>query len=157
MQRSYAPKGQTPVLRHTLSHDHLAAISAITPDGQLYMRVQKHACRSKDVVRFLKHLLRHIPGKLLIIWDRSPIHRSKEIKAFLSDGAAKRIHLEQLPAYAPELNPDEGIWQYLKRVELRNVCCRDLAHLQIELRRAKERLRHKKRIIQACIRQPGYI
>ena len=157
VQRSYAPKGQTPVLRHTLSNDHLSAIGAITPDGRLHMQVQEHAFRSEGVVRFLEHLLRHIPGKLLIIWDRSPIHRSKAIKEFLSNGAAKRIHLEQLPAYAPELNPAEGIWCYLKRVELRNVCCRDLAHLQVELRRAKERLRHKKQVIQACIRQPGYV
>lgn len=157
MQRSYAPIGQTPVLRHTLSHDHLSAISAITPDGRLYMQVQKQAFRSEGVVRFLKHLLRHIAGQLLIVWDGSPIHRSRVIKEFLSNGAARRIHLERLPAYAPDLNPDEGIWQYLKWVELKNVCCRDLAHLGVELRRAKERLRHKKRVIQACIRHPGYI
>ncbi len=50
-------------------------------------------------------------------------------KTFGSSGAAKRLHLEQLPGYAPDLNPDEGIWNYLKRVELGNVCCRDLQHL----------------------------
>lgn len=58
-----------------------------------------------------------------MIWDGSPIHRSQTIKAFLAGGAAHRLHLERLPAYAPELNPDEGIWQYLKHVELRNLCC----------------------------------
>lgn len=47
--------------------------------------------------------------KLLIIWDGSPIHCGQPIKAFLRKGAAKRIHLEQLPSYAPDLNPDEGI------------------------------------------------
>jgi len=45
--------------------------------------------------------------KLTIIWDRLPIHRAKEVKNFLSNGATKRLHIEQLPAYAPELNPDE--------------------------------------------------
>jgi len=157
VQRTYAPIGQTPVLRHTLTNDHLSAISGITPDGSLYMQVQKQAFRSDDVVRFLEHLLRHIPGKLLIIWDGASIHRSQRIKDFLAAGAAERIHLERLPAYAPELNPDEGIWNYLKRVELKNVCCRDLAQLRTELRKAKERLRHKKHVVKACIQQPGYI
>jgi transposase len=56
-------------------------------------------------------------GKLVVIWDGSPIHRGHEIKAFLKRGAAKRLQLFQLPGYAPDLNPDEGIWNYLKRVE----------------------------------------
>ena len=53
-------------------------------------------------------------------------------------------------SYAPDLNPDEGIWNYLKRVELGNVCCCDLDQLQRKLIQAKERLRHKKKIIQSC-------
>jgi transposase len=155
--RTYAPIGQTPILHHCLTNDHLSAISGITPDGKLYMRVQRYAFCSHAVVRFLRHLLCHIPGKLLVIWDGAPIHRSQVIKDFLASGAAKRIHLERLPGYAPELNPDEGIWRYLKRVELRNVCCRDLDHLNTELCKAKARLRHKQHIIQACVQQPGYV
>jgi transposase len=154
--RTWAPCGQTPVLRVPLSHDHLAAISGITPDGRLFMQTQDHAYRSPDVVRFLRVLLRKIAGKLLVIWDGSPIHRGQPIKDFLRRGAARRLHLEQLPGYAPELNPDEGIWNYLKRVELGNHCCSNLAELALALRRAKERLRHKRTVIQACIRQAGY-
>jgi hypothetical protein len=67
-----------------------------------------------------------------------------------------KVRLEQLPAYAPELNPDEGIWNYLKCVELGNQCCHDLAELTTVLRRAKERLLHKRAVIQGCIRQAGY-
>ncbi len=52
--------------------------------------------------------MRKIPGKLLIIWDGSPIHHGEAVKQFLSRGGAERIHLERLPAYAPELNPQEG-------------------------------------------------
>ena len=66
-------------------------------------------------------------------------------------------HLEQLPGYAPDLNPDEGIWNYLKRVELGNVCCSDFDQLYREIIRAKERLRHKKGIIISCARQCGYL
>jgi transposase len=154
--RTYAPRGQTPTLRLPLSRDHLSVISGITPAGRLLMLVQERAYRSPDVVRFLKHLLRHIPGKLLVVWDGSPIHRGQPVKDFLARGGAKRIHLEPLPGYAPELNPDEGIWRYLRRVELRNVCCRDLTHLRRELRLATARLRHKRHVIRGCAKQAGY-
>lgn len=77
------------------------------------------------------------------------------MKEFLASGAAARIHLEQLPSYAPELNPDEGIWNDLKRVELKNVSCQDLSRLRPELRGAQERLRHKKDIIRSCMKQAG--
>lgn len=154
--RTYAPRGQTPVLREFLTHDHLSAISGITPQGDLYMMVQEEAYRGPTIVKFLKHLLRQIAGKLLIIWDGAPIHRAQVVKDFLSSGGAQRIHLEILPGYAPDLNPDEGIWNYLKRVEMKNLSCPDIPTLRRELRRAKERLRHKKEIILACIQQPGF-
>ena len=155
MVRTYAPIGQTPILHEHLSREHLSAISAINLEGKLYMHEQDRALRGPDVVRFLRHLLRWIAGKLLVIWDGSPIHRSKAVREFLNDGAASRLHLEQLPGYAPELNPDEGIWKHLKCVELKNVCCRSRCELRSELRKAKERLRHKRHVILGCIRQPG--
>jgi transposase len=108
------------------------------------------------VVGFLRVLLRKIRGQLLLIWDGSPIHQGQPIKDFLKRGAAKRLHLERLPGYAPDLNPDEGIWNYLKRVELKNRCCRDLAEVRLELRRAAERLRHKRHIIRSCSTHCGY-
>jgi transposase len=100
--------------------------------------------------------LGQIPGKLLLIWDGSPIHRGGAVKDFLSSGASRRLKLEQLPGYAPDLNPDEGIWKHLKYVELKNVCCQNLSELKVELRKAKERLRHKRDVILGCIRQPGF-
>jgi transposase len=65
------------------------------------------------VVAFLEHLLREVPGRMVLIWDGAPIHRSQVIQEFLANGAAPRLHLERLPAYAPELNPGEGLWAYL--------------------------------------------
>jgi transposase len=154
--RTYAPVGQTPIIRVPLSRDHLSAMGGITPAGKLYLMVQERAYPGRDVVRFLKHLLSHISGKLLIIWDGAPIHRSQAVKDYLSQGAARRIHLEQLPGYAPELNPAEGIWNYLKGVELKNLGCHSISHLHYELSKAKERLRHKADVIQGCIKQPGF-
>jgi transposase len=154
--RTYAPVGKTPILHEHLSRDHLSVISAITLEGKLLMMEQERSFKSQDVVRFLRHLLGQIPGKLLVIWDGSPIHRSRAVKDFLASGASSRLKLEQLPGYAPDLNPDEGIWKHLKYVELKNVCCQSLAELKVELRKAKERLRHKSDVILGCIRQPGF-
>jgi transposase len=154
--RTYAPLGKTPVLHEHLGRDHLSAMSAITLEGKLYMIEQERAFKGEDVVRFLKHLMRQIKGELLVIWDGSPIHRSRAVKDFLASGAACRIRLEQLPGYAPDLNPDEGVWKHLKCVELKNLCCQSLLELRVELRKAKERLRHKKHVILGCIRQPGF-
>jgi transposase len=147
--RTYAPVGQTPILREWYTHDHLSAISAISPEGKLYFHAQDHAMHSADVVAFLEHLLREVPGQMVILWDGSPIHRSHTIQAFLANGASSRIHLERLPAYAPELNPDEGVWQQLKGVELRNLCCFNLWHLRRELRDAVKRVRRKPRLIKS--------
>ena len=154
--RTYAPQGQTPVLRVPLTRDHLSAISAITATGKLFLTVQQRAFRGPDVVRFLRHLLAHLPGRLLVIWDGSPIHRARVVKDFLAAGAARRLHLERLPAYAPDLNPDEGVWRHLKHVELRNTCCRDLTHLHTVLVRATQRLRHLPHVLLGCIRHAGY-
>ena len=153
--RTYAPMGQTPILREWWTRDHLSAISAISPEGKLYFHSQDHALDSGDVVAFLEHLLREVPGRMVIIWDGSPIHRSHTIREFLASGAAQRLHLERLPAYAPELNPDEGVWQQLKGVELCNVCCVDLPHLHQELRDAVTRVRRKPRIIQGYFQGAG--
>jgi transposase len=154
--RTWAPKGCTPVLSVPLTRDHLSAISGLTPDGRLFLQVRPHSYDSRGVIEFLRVLLRKIPGKLLIIWDGSPIHRSNAIRAFLAKSAAKRIHLERIPAYAPDCNPDEGVWNYLKRVELANVCCGDLDELTHEVITAGRRLRRKRGVLQACSRQTGY-
>jgi transposase len=100
-------------LHAPLTRDHLSVISGITPAGQLLLQMRKRSLRGPEVVRFLQHLLRQIPGKLLVIWDGAPIHRAQVVKAFLAQGSAARIWREQLPAYAPGLNPDEGIWNLL--------------------------------------------
>ncbi len=150
---TYAPCGQTPILRVPLTWDHLSAISAITPTGRLYVMLQETAFDGSAIVRFLRHLLRQVRGKLLLIWDRLPAHHGQAVKDFLAGGAAQRIHLEQLPPYAPDLNPDEGIWRYLKQVEMKNLCCHDLPELTTAFRKAVARLRHKTHIILACFQQ----
>jgi transposase len=153
--RTYAQIGQTPIWREWGTHDHLSAISAISPEGKLYCHGQDGAINSADVVAFLEHLRREVPGRMVVIWDGPPMHRSQVINDFLANGTAQRLHLERLPAYAPELNPDEGFWQQLKGVELRNLCCFDLHHLRDELWTAVKRVRRKPRILTGCFAGAG--
>jgi hypothetical protein len=96
---TWARRSQTPVLKYR-PWEHLSAISAMTPEGKLLTMIQDNAFRGPDIVRFLKHLLQHIAGKMLPIWDRLPAHRSQPVKEFLRQGAAKRIHLEQMAGNA---------------------------------------------------------
>ncbi len=153
--RSYAPCGETPILKVFQTRDHLSVMSGVTPQGWLFTMTRYDALNGSDSVRFLKHLLSQTERKLLIIWDGSPIHRNIDVRTFLANGAAKQIHLERLPAYAPDLNPDEGTWQHLKHVELRNVCCFDLHHLHQQLNLAILRLRRKPHLIKSFFARAG--
>jgi transposase len=154
--RTYAPRGQPPILRVPLSRDHLSVISAISSDGELFLMVQERALDGADVARFLRHLLEIVPDPLLVIWDGGPIRRGQPVRDLLAEVGRDRLLVERLPAYAPELNPDEGIWNYLKRVELRNTCCTSLRHLREALREAAIRLCQKPDVIRGCSRQAGY-
>ncbi len=153
---TYAPRGQTPILEVKLTRDHLSVMGAITLNGSLFSWIQDHSVKGPDVVRFLKHLLAHIAGPILLIWDNLPAHRARPVKDFLASAAGKRLTLKALPSYAPDLNPQEGIWHCLKYVELKNVCCHHIPELRLEVRRAIERLRFRVGVILGCIRQPGY-
>jgi transposase len=154
--RTYAPRGETPILRVPLSRDHLSVISGISPDGELFLMAQERALNSADVARFLRHLLDLIPEPLLVLWDGGPIHRGQQVLDRLAAVGPERLRVERLPGYAPDLNPDEGIWNYLKRVELRNTCCLSLRHLREAVREAAIRLCQKPEIIRGCIREAGY-
>jgi len=153
--RTYAPRGHTPILHVFKTRDHLSVMSGITLRGELFTLTRYASLDGADSVHFLKHLRWQIDRKLLVIWDGSPIHRGEEVKAYLADGAARHIHLERLPGYAPDLNPDEGTWRHLKRVELRNVCCLDLHHLHHELDLAILRLRRRTDLIQSFFTEAG--
>jgi len=155
--RTYAPRGQTPVLQAPLTRDHLSVISGVTADGRLFVHQQEHAYTGETIVAFLQQLLRQIRGQLLVVWDGAPIHRCQAVKDSLRRGAAARLHLERLPGYAPDLNPDEGIWNLLKRGALKNRCCQTMDELRWELGLAIRRLRRKRHLIQACFRECGYV
>jgi transposase len=98
---------------------------------------------------------REVPGRTVIMWDGSPMHRSHVIIEFLAHGAAPPMHLERFPAYAPELNPDAGLWTQLKGVERRHVCCFNLPQLRHERRDAVKRVRRTPRVLQGFFQEVG--
>lgn len=148
--RTYAPRGQTPLLLEWCTRDHLSMIAAVSTEGGFHAQVRERAFDAVAVTEFLRHLLRVVLGPVLVIWDGAPIHRSKVVKAFLQVEANGRLDLEPLPGYAPDLNPlDCGVWHWLKNVALANVCATDLANLKAELRAATTRLRRKPSILKA--------
>ncbi len=155
--RTWAPKGERPHLRECQSRrkQHLSAIAGISPQGELYVLSQEEPLNSEGVIGFLRQLLWRIKGKIGIVWDGISTHRSEQIKTFLKTGASKRIELVRLPAYAPELNPTEGVWSYLKGFYLRNIPCHNLMQLSNLLTNAFLALQSRPHIVKACFGQAG--
>jgi transposase len=149
--RTWAPRGQTPVLQHHFNWNQLSAIAGITL-WTFYFRLYPGTIRTPQVIDFLLHLRRQIPGKLLVIWDGLAAHRSGILKDFIADLGGE-IVLERLPGYAPELNPVEFIWAHWKQHELANFCPADFAKLSLHARHALRRMRRRPRLIRAFWKQ----
>jgi transposase len=154
--KTYAPEGQTPVLWEKVTRDHLSVMGGMTPAGKIYTLARQEALNGWHSVEFLRHLLRVAGQRLLVIWDGSPIHRRVEVKEFVSRRRGQ-VWVEALPGYAPDLNPwDEGGWQHLKHVEMRNLVCLDLEQLHQEFHLAVGRLRQKPQLVRAFFAQAGF-
>jgi len=153
--KTWAPRGETPVLHEHLSKSHLSLISAVTPTGAVYYQVRRQSYNSAAVIKFLDELHRQVPGKLLVIWDGASIHKSQEIQDYLDHGASAWLEIEPLPGYAPELNPDEEIWNYLKSVELKNVSAMTLTILEAAVVVALQHILSQPALIQAFFRHAG--
>jgi transposase len=153
--RTYAPEGCTPVIREEQTRDHLSAMGGMTPEGKVYTLARQKSLNGLHSIEFLIHLQRVAGERLLVIWDGSPIHRRVEVKEFMA-GTRGKVWLEALPGYAPDLNPwDEGGWNHLKHVQLRNVVSRDLEELHEQFHLAVNRLRHRPHVVQSFFAQAG--
>jgi transposase len=146
--KTYAPKGQAPILDEWQTRDHLSVMGGVSLAGQVCSLVRPSSLNGWHSIAFLLHLGRAIGDRLLVIWDGSPIHRRAEVQAFVAEAGGK-IHLEALPAYAPDLDPVEWLWKHLKRDELGNVSCLDLEHLHMEIHLALGRVRRRRALIRS--------
>ncbi len=139
------------MLQYHFNWQTLSAIAGLTW-WNFYVQLHPGTIRAPQVVSFLKHLKRHIRGKLLIIWDGLPAHRSRLVSAFVA-AERRRITLEVLPGYAPELNPVEYLWGHWKQHELPNLCPDNLWELSTHARRALRRMRRRPSLIIAFWKQ----
>ena len=106
VDRTWAPKGQRPVLRRVTSERRgVSTAVGLTLSGKIYKRYFKGGMKSAQVIQALPHLQRHLSGPFVLIWDGAPIHKSHETKAYLTQHS--EIMIEPLPPYAPDLNPEE--------------------------------------------------
>jgi len=119
---------------------------------RFYFRLFPGAIRGPQVIEFLTHLLAHLPGRLLVIWDGLPAHRSRLVQHWVASQQA-RLELERLPAYAPELNPVEYLWGYWKQHELPNFCPKNFAELSDHARRALRRMRRRPSLVRSFWQQ----
>jgi transposase len=159
VRRTWAPRAQTPVLRLPFNWKRLSAIGALatTPAGRrtrLFLSLRKGNVDSAAVMEFLRNLHRHIRGKVLLLWDRLPAHRSRLTHEFIQS-QRRWLRTEFLPAYAPELNPTEHVWAYLTATDLANYCPDNLDDLAGQVRRGTARLRQKHDHGQAFLRKSG--
>jgi len=134
VRRTWAPVGETPLVVHRTAGQRKVSVVAalcLSPAQRvvrLFFQVHPERNITREVViEFLKQLLRQIPGQVTLVWDRLQAHRAREVQEFL--GKSHRINCWYLPPYAPELNPVEYAWSYLKMNPLANVCPTDIEEL----------------------------
>jgi len=113
VRRTWAPCGQTPVTKYNYKHDKISAISALTvsPNRRrlgLYFQLHCKNIQQQEACQFLRHLLRHLRGHVIVVWDNGKPHKGDPVRDLCR--RYPRLHLERFPAYSPELNPDEGVW-----------------------------------------------
>lgn len=159
VRRSWSVRGQTPVLRQrTRSHQKVSAIAALcilpTRDRiALYFRLHPDAnITAARAMAFLEHLQRQLRTPIVLIWDRFQAHRGELLNDCVLPGSA---HLEYLPPYAPELNPVEYLWAYLKTNPLANDPALDLPALAHRTRRAAYSVQRRPDLLRALFRHSG--
>lgn len=114
LKRTWAPRRETPIIRTSLDHQerlNLIGALGISPgQRKIKLHLQSHpkSITGKQVVRFLRHLARHLPGPVVLLWDQHPIHGRREVKQWLAQHP--RFHVYEFPTSAPELNPTEFVW-----------------------------------------------
>jgi transposase len=158
VRRTLAPRGRTPVLGAWDRRDKWSAISCITlsPVARrpgLYFELLDHNARGADVVAFLGGLHRRL-GPLTVVWDRNQIHsKSRAVKAWLAKHPG--VAAEDFPGYAPDLNPDEGVWGWTKYGRLANLAANDKQELWDHVVDELIEVKHRPDLLSAFIREAG--
>jgi transposase len=158
VRRTWAPQGQTPLLSSWDRRDRLSAISCVTMSPRrarhnFYFKLLPDNANAKasDIVGFLRSLKRQL-GAFTVIWDGSNIHsRSKLVKEYLAKHP--EIVAETLPGYAPELNPDEGVWGWTKYGRLANLAASNTLELRQRIQEEFATLREDRQLLNSFVKE----
>ena len=147
IRATWAPRGQTPVLREPFNWQRLSAIGLIltTPAAtrlRWLLAVHRGGIKAPQVVRFLNALRRQRRKRVILLWDRLPAHRSGRVQRTLRQHRPW-LSVEWLPAYAPELNPVEPLWDHLDDTALANTPWDSLACLRRRIHAGVQRVRRR--------------
>ena len=140
VRKTWSQKGRRPRIKTKENRDRISITSAVTPDGEVYFMTKEGSMDSNDIIRFLDQLFSEIHGFLYMFWDNITIHRSRIVKDYLETNN-DRLITRRIPAYSPELNPDEFVWNALKYQELPNFCPADLNDLKSKVTFTMNRLK----------------
>jgi transposase len=149
--RTWAPKGQTPIIQFHFNWKQLSIIAGMTRLNCLF-RFHEGSIKKEEIVEFLKALKAHLRQPLLIIWDGLKAHRSALVRDYL-DSTHGHLQIAFLPPYAPDLNPVEYLWAWLKRHALANFCPDNLAELRFTAGNKLKSAQRRPGIIAACWKQ----
>ena len=123
--------------------------------AQLAFHVTAGNYNTDTLIEVLAELRRFLGGeKATLLWDGLPAHRSRAMRAWLNTQRSWLV-VERLPAYAPELNPTEGLWSSLKAVELANLCSPTLAEVIQQAYRGIDRVRRTPHLAYSFLRHAG--
>ncbi|MGH7386961.1 MAG: transposase [Candidatus Methylomirabilales bacterium] len=156
VRRTWSPQGHTPILLHrTRAHQKVSVIAALcVPPSrdrvQLYFRLHPNRnITAVEVVAFLRQLRHQLGGPIVLLWDRLRAHRAVKVQTFLTPPT--RIHPVFFPPYAPELNPIEYAWGYLKGNPLANWAPLDVDGLVAGARHANRALQHRPDLLRSFV------
>jgi len=127
---------------------HISLIAGMHLKGVCF-RLHDGSIKKQEVVAFLKALKAHLPQRLLVIWDRAKAHCSRLVREYV-DCTDGHINIEYLPAYAPELNPVEFLWAWLKRHALANFCPDSLTELRHNARGKLKSAQRRFAVVASC-------
>lgn len=152
---TWAACGQTPVLKRVGRYRReLSTLAGLTISGRVYKRHFAGSINADRVIIGLEHLRRHIGRAFILVWDRSRTHRSKLVNQYLQDHPD--IHVEFLPAYAPELNPEEFCHGNVKR-RVKNAVFPSTTEIRKSLDSGFARLRKRPDLLLACFHHAGLV
>jgi hypothetical protein len=156
--KTWSPQGCTPIHYHRQRRrDKVSVISGISvsPRRQrlgLYYQLYFDNIGQEEVCLFLRELLRHLRGQVIVVLDNSSTHKGSPLQQLLRQHS--RLHIEHFHSYAPELNPDEGVWSLAKRA-LANSCPNDVEELVEDVIGSINAIRTSTRKLRGCILQSG--